>query len=328
MTTRPAPGLPPRPRRHGALFWSAILLALGALVGGSVVAYVTYAATAGADGAVKGYFAALQRADAPAALGFGDLPAGPTQLLTSSVLRAQRAVAPIRHVEIVSSDESGDTATVRVRYRLDFATGSRLVDEAVPVIRHNGSWRLARTAATTELHLRQAADRATIMGGRLPDGALLIFPGAVPIKFDSPYLRLSATSAGVELGAKAESDLTVQLTPAGRTAVLTAVELALRGCLGGSVQPDPRCPLPGSRAVPGTLRATVSAAGVQRTAVVTLAASSTGAITISGTIKLKGRYTVLDFENQPVAKSATVSLPLAATTYPTYPISIVWARDT
>ncbi|MDT4907910.1 MAG: hypothetical protein QOI69_1151 [Pseudonocardiales bacterium] len=318
----------PGPPRHRGLFWSAIVLALAALVGGSAFAYVTYAATAGPDGAVKGYFAALARADAPAALGFGNLPGGPTQLLTSSVLRAQRNVAPIRHVEIVSTDESGDTASVDVRYVLDFASASRQVSEEVQVVRQNGSWRLARTAATTQLRLQQAGDRATIMGGRVPDGDLLIFPGAVPITFDSPYLRLSPATSSVILDAQPQTQLAVQVTEAGRSAVRTAVETALRACLAGSKTADPRCPLPTSRAVPGSLNATVTAAGVRRAAVIKLAQSASGVVAISGTIKLVGRYSVLDFENQPVAKNGTVSVPLTATTHPTDPITIDWAGGT
>jgi hypothetical protein len=318
---------PGRPRHRG-LFWSAIVLALAALVGGSAFAYATYAATAGPDGAVKGYFAALARGDAPAALGFGDLPAGPTQLLTSSVLRAQRKVAPIRHVEIVSTDESGDAATVNVRYDLNFADAAQEVNEAVPVVRQKGSWRLARTAATTQLRLQQAGDRATIMGGRVPEGDLLIFPGAVPIKFDSPFLRLSAATSSVMLVAQPQTLLAVQVTEAGRSAVRTAVETALRACLAGSTSADPRCPLPTSRAVPGSLRASVTAAGVRHAAVIKLAQSASGVVAVSGTIKLAGRYTVLDFENQPVAKSGTVSVPLTATTPATDPITIDWAGGT
>ena len=60
-----------------ALYWSAVVLAVAVLAGGAVFAYLGYRSTAGPDGTVRGYFAALARADAPAALGFGRLPAGP-----------------------------------------------------------------------------------------------------------------------------------------------------------------------------------------------------------------------------------------------------------
>jgi hypothetical protein len=319
---------PPGPPRHRGLFWAAIVVALAALVAGSAFAYVTYAAGAGPDGAVTGYFAALARGDTSAALGFGDLPAGPTQLLTASVLRAQLNVAPIRHVEIVSTDESGDTATVGVRYVLDFADGPQRIGEKVAVVRHSGSWRLARTAAATQLRLQEAGDRATIMGARLPRGTLLIFPGAVPIKFDSPSLRLRPGARSVKLAAQPQTLLAGQLTEAGSGAVRAAVEIALRACLAGTKAADPRCPLPAARAVPGTLRAIVSAADVRRAAVIELAPSPSGVVAVSGTIKLAGRYTALDFENQPVMESGTVSLPLTASAYATDPITINWAEGT
>jgi hypothetical protein len=313
-------------RRRGrrGLFWSAIVAALAALVGGSIFAYVTYAATAGPDGAVKGYFAALARGDAPAALGFGDLPPGPHELLSSTVLRAQRKIAPIRNVEIIATDQSGDRAKVTVQYDLAFAAATQQVADDVQVVRHKGSWRLARTAATTQLHLLQAGERAMIMGGAVPDGTTLIFPGAVPITFDTPYLRLAATTSSVPLSAPADTDLIVQVTPAGRIAADAAVATALRACLSGGAKADPRCPLPTSRAVPGSLRATVSAADVRSAAAVGLAATAHGVITVSGKIKLTGRYTALDFDNQPVAKKGAVSLPLLATAYATSPITINW----
>ena len=49
-----------RRRRHRALYWTCAALAVIALVGGTVVALVSYAATGGPAGAVRGYFAALR----------------------------------------------------------------------------------------------------------------------------------------------------------------------------------------------------------------------------------------------------------------------------
>ncbi|MFN2518979.1 MAG: hypothetical protein ABR604_08060 [Jatrophihabitantaceae bacterium] len=316
----------PAPRRHRALFWASILVALSAFVGGSLVAYVTYAETAGPDGAVKAYFAALSRGDAPAALGFGDLPVGARQLLTSTVLRAQRKIAPIRHFEIVGTDLSGATATVSVRYELAFANGAQQVTDDVRVVRRSGSWRLSTTAASTRLRLLQARDRATIVGTRIPDGPLLVFPGAVPITFDTPYLRLSAATRGIELSAPAETQLTVQVTAMGRTVFDAAVLRALNGCLSGGAGADPRCPLPVNRAVPGSVRGSVSAAQVSRSAVLGLAASAAGVVTVSGKVTLRATYLALDFSNLPVKKSGTATLALTASAFATDPITIEWAR--
>jgi len=313
------------PRRHRGLFWAAILVALSALIGGALFAYVTYEASAGPDGAVKGYFAALARSDAPAALGFGELPPGQHQLLTSTVLRAQQKIAPIRSLEIVATDESGDTATVAVRYRLAFADGTQQAAEDVKVVRHKGSWRLAQTAAATQLNLREAGERATIVGAGVPDGELLIFPGAVPITFDTPNLSLADSTSSVTLSAPAQTELTVRLSAAGSRAVDVALAAALRTCLAGDPHADPRCPLPTSRAVPGTMRATVTAALVRRAAIVSLTASAAGVLSISGKIALAGRYSALDFNNLPVAKKGRVSLSLSAFAYATDPITINWA---
>jgi hypothetical protein len=310
--------------RPSGLFWSAILAALVVLVGGSVFAYVSYTATSGADGAVQGYFAALARGDAAAALGFGDLPPGRHDLLTSTVLREQRKIARIRHVEVIASQRSGDVATVTVQYRLEFADRTQHVADAVRVVRHKGSWRLARTAAVTRLHLQQAGERATILGAAVPDSDLLIFPGAIPIGFDTPYLRLAPTTSSVAFAARQTTDLTVEVAPMGRAAVYTALAATLRACLSGGVRADPRCPLPTSRAVPGSVRATADPVAVGRAAVIGLEATSAGVMTISGKIKLVARYAALDFQNQPVAKDGVVSLPLTATIPATDPITVDW----
>jgi hypothetical protein len=320
--------MPDRMRRHRrGLFWSAVLAAVVALVGGSAFAYGSYAATAGPDGAVKGYFAALARGSAPAALGFGDLPPGPHELLTSRVLRLQRAIAPIRHVHVVDTRRDGDTATVSVRYDLVFADGLRPMSDDVRVLRHKGSWRLARTAASTELNLLAARDRATILGGAVPDGTVLVFPGAVPITFDTPYLQLAPSGRSVALAAPADTQLNVQVTAAGRTAAQTAVVAALRNCLAGGARADPRCPVPSEQTVPGSLRASLPAADVRPAVTVAPGTSSRGVITISGRLELVARYTALDFENQPVRKAGRVTLPLRADAYASAPLTVTWTED-
>lgn len=309
------------------LFWSAVFVAVVALVTGSVFAYITYTSTSGPDGAVKGYFAALARGDAPAALGFGDLAPGPPEsheLLTSKVLHAQRDMAQIRHVSVIAIERSGARAKVTVQYDLDFAAGRQQIADTVQVVRRDGSWRLAQAAAVTRLRLRQAADRATILGRPVPDGTLQVFPGAVPIEFDTPYLRLEGTTSSVPLSAGPETSLKVEITPAGHNAAEDALAAALTSCLSGDASAEPRCPVPSDRAVPGSLRARVKATDVRHAAEVSLEASARGLLTISGTIDVSGSYDALDFENQPVAKTGAVSLPLSATAYATAPITIDW----
>jgi hypothetical protein len=314
-----------RARRHRGLYWLAVLLALVAMVAGGVVAYVSYAATAGPDGAVKGYFAALARSDASAALGFGDLPHGPHNLLTSTVLRDQQELAPIRGVHVVSTDRSGDSATVTLRYRLDFRSGTQQVSDTVTVLRRGGSWRLAATAASTQLELVGASDRATIVGAAVPNVPLLLFPGAVPIRFDTPYLELDPATNSVRLADSGPTVLSVAVSQDGQTAMNAAVDAALTSCLAGGPDADPRCPLPNTRAVPGSLRATISG-GVGKHILLTVVADPHGVIEASAKVNVTGRYTVLDFDNLPVARKGNVQLPVRATALAVEPLVVNWTE--
>jgi hypothetical protein len=312
-----------RVRRHRGVFWAAVMLSLLALGGGTAVAYQAYRSTAGADGAVRGYLAALADSDAPAALAFGDLPAGPHTLLTDAVLREQQRIAPIRRVQIVSVERSGDRAEVAVRYRLEFASGMQIVNDTVAVHKRGHAWRLDRTAVATDLHLAQAVDRATVVGAAVPDGTVLAFPGAVPIRFDTPYLQLAAQTASVSFARPNAAQGRVEVSDAGRRALGAALEKALRGCLAAGKAADPVCPLPSSRFVPGSLagRITGSVAESMNLAVDDTAA---GTIDISGSVPFTGSYRELTFDNIAVHKQGLLQLPLASAAYPVSPIVIRW----
>src|SRR3954454_11020099 len=101
-------------------YWIAVVAAAALFGGGLALAYLGYAATSGPDGAVRGYYAALQRSDAPDALAFGSVPNGAHILLTGDVLAEQQRIAPMRGFSVVSTVQDGDRATVRVRYTLAF----------------------------------------------------------------------------------------------------------------------------------------------------------------------------------------------------------------
>jgi hypothetical protein len=315
------------PVRHRGRYWFAVALALVALVGGGGFAYLQYQQTAGPDGAVKGYFAALARSDAPAALGFGDVPAGDTALLTSTVLREQQKIAPLRSVHVISVHRDGARATVAVQYRLVFGNGIQQISDTVQVVHRNGSWRLAATAMLSRLRLLQASGRATVVGAPVPTEPVLLFPGAVPIRFDTPYLELTPATSAVQLSGGTQTALDVEVTTAGRVAMNGAISAALRSCLAGARGVDPRCPLPDARAVPGTLRATVTGRLDQRTRP-TVAADSHGIIQVSGTAQARGSYTALDFDNLPVTKTGAVTLPMRASAFAVTPLVIRWADST
>jgi hypothetical protein len=309
-----------RPRR--GRFWSAVLLAVLAVVGGAVIAYRGYAETSGPDGVVRGYFAALARSDAPGALAFGDLPAGPRTLLTSTVLREQQRLAPLTGLQIVSVDERGSTARVGVRYRLGFASGTEDVAAFVATYRRSSHWYLVSAAVPTALRVRQAQERASIVGTAVPEAPTLLFPGAVPLAFDTPYLALDPRTASVGFGSAALTEVTVQLSAAGLAAVRDAVANDLGACVTSEVATDPRCPLPSDRYVPGSLHGTVALGDAVSAG---LDGDPHGVIDVGGTAQFTGAYEVLDFDNIAVAKTVTLQLPLSATAYALSPIRIRWS---
>lgn len=312
-----------RSRRHRGAFWAAVLLALLALGGGTAVAYQAYQSTSGPDGAARGYLAALADSDAAAALAFGNLPAGPHTLLTDAVLREQQRLAPIHRVQVVSVDEAGDRAEVAVRYRLEFAAGAQVVNDTIAVHKAGRAWRLDRTAVATDLHLDQAAHRATVIGAAVPDGTVLAFPGAVPISFDTPYLQLAAQTASVSFARPNAGQARVEVTDAGRKAVAAALEKALRACLAAGRSADPRCPLPSSRFVPGSLDGRITGS-VPESMNLGVDESGSGAIDITGSVPFTGSYRELTFDNVAVRKQGTVQLPLTSAAFPVSPVVIRW----
>lgn len=301
------------PRRR---YWAAVAIAL--LVTGAGVALAVSGSGSSATGpaaAVLRYFADLEHGDAAAARTAGRLPPGRRTFLTDRVLAEQQRIAPIRGVAVDGVTQHGRRAVVRVDYRL----GPRPVHAAIRTRERGGRWRLDRAAVAVVLDIHPAADRATLAGHALPNGPVLLFPGAVPIEFDTPYL---AIAAGASVGFESPSALTlrVRLTHRGRSAAVEALGRALHRCL---TTPRPDCPQPRGRVVPGTVRGglAVPAGGHVR---VTLGPQRAGVLDLHCRVRMPLRFERLDFRNRPHAVSGTFALRLHARAYAVAPLHIVW----
>ncbi|TAM89597.1 MAG: hypothetical protein EPN43_06785 [Jatrophihabitans sp.] len=293
-------------------FRIAILTASAAVVAGVLVAVVGYRAGSAPTTTVTEYYAALRRGDAPAALALGSLPAGPRGLLTSQVLAAQQRIAPMSAVRVVSVEEHGSRASVRVSYQLAFPGAPHRVQDTLALDRHDGRWRLRQVAVATTLRVVQASERASVLGAPVPDGPVLLFPGAVPVTFDTPDLDLAPSVASIGLTGPASLELNVSVSPAGRKAVLAAAATQLDACLRAGA--EPRCPLPSDRYVPGSVRATVVgqlADGLK----LAVGAGSRGSITISGQVTVTGSWEGLTFDNAAQPGHGQLELPVAGTVY-------------
>lgn len=316
---RPPPA-PPPPRRHRGMFWVAVLAALAALVGGTVVAVTAYTGASTPGAVVQTYFHALGRGDAPAALALGDLPDGPRTFLTSDVLRAGLKIAKLTSVSVLSTSQQGDTAKVTIQYQLRFPTKTVVVNDTVSLRKHSDGWRLAATAVATNLDPVVAARRLVLAGAAVPSGTVLLFPGALPLAADTPNLDVGLPV--VHLQGVVPRNIRPTVSAAGRQAVADAVAGAVQKCLDGKViQPCPT--INDDRAVPGSIRGTLPS-DVASHLDITLAPGPSGLIEISGTVDVHGRYQRLDFNNLPFTHSGPLALNVRAQAYATDPSKLQW----
>lgn len=303
------------------LYWAGVLITLAVLAIGVTVAVRGYAKTSGPDGAVRGYFAALARSDAATALAYGDRPAGPHTLLTATVLREQQRIAPLRRFRIRATEQHGATGVVHVAYTLAFRGRPISVRADVRVHRAGGQWRLDRVALPTTLDAATAGQRESVVGAAVPAGPTLLFPGALPVRLDTPYLELVPAQDSVSFDAAPTTPIAVEPTPLARAAFSRAVQAEVEACVSGG--PDPSCPLPDERSVPGSAHGFVT--GTVPPASVRLAAGDpVGTLQFVGTVAFTGSYRRLNFYNRPVLHRGPATLAVQAEAYAVAPLRVRW----
>jgi hypothetical protein len=305
------------------LYWLGVVFGVAALAAGVVVTALGIAATPGPGAVVRAYYDALAHGDAPTALAYGTVPRGPRLLLTSAVLAEQQDVAPIRDISITSAVVHGTRATVEVRYVLGFPSVNAPVTDRLGLHKDSGDWRLDRVAVATAMRLDGARARLSALGAQVPTGRMLLFPGALPLRLDTPYLQLDAFHDTVTFDALSNTDVAVEVSKAGRDAMLGAVRDSLRSCL--EARAAPTCPLPNERFVPGSIRGTIR--GDLRATNVYVLGDRFGTLRFAGSAAIHGTWTRLNFHNQRVTGHGTVLLHLQAVAYATAPIRLHWVAS-
>lgn len=315
---------PGRPRRRRWLFWPAVVLALGMVAGGGYLAWTAYAEETAPRTVVAQYLAALSSGDAAAALAYGTVPEGSRDLLTDDVLAAQLELAPMGEVEVGAVDVGADTATAAISYELGYPDAVVPVEDVVSLVREGRTWRLEAVVAERTINVTSAADRATLDGETVPDGTYLVFPGALPVGFDTDNLALPDEARVVRLSQESAAEERPVLSPPGRDAIVAAVELALTACLDGTAPTPVLCPLPDDpRAVPGSIRGELSGELADEV-LLQLQGNREGRVLISGDISVTGEYQTLDFNNQRVAKTGELTIDLLASCFAVTPETISW----
>ena len=305
-------------------FWFGVLAGVALLAGGVTIATLGYAKTAGPEGAVRGYFDALAAGDAPTAVAYGNRPDGPTTYLTSDVLREQLHVAPIRHVNVGASKQHGSTASVQVRYTVAFPGADVPVSVSVPLHETGGHWRLDRVAMRFDLHAGAAEQRQSILGTRVPHGPVLMFPGALPIRVDTPYLKLDPYVDTVDFNSLSVIDVRLDVTTAARVAFAREVVAQVRDCV--EVHATPACPMPDERYVPGSIHGTVQGR-VRATNTSLDLNSAIGTLQFSGRMTVNGTYRRLNFSNVQVAGHGALYLDIHAAAYAVAPLRLRWTSS-
>ena len=299
------------------------LVAVLALVGGIAFAVTALTKVTSPRSTVADYFAALRRADAPGALSLGPRLSGDTRLLTSAVLREQQQLGPISGVRVGDTTENGSRATVAVSYSVG-GVAPTTRNETVVLHRKGNGWELDRSSSLVRVHLRNAAHRTTLAGSAVPSTPVHVFPGVLPLRFDTAALQLDPKAPTITLSADADLNVAVVLSAAGRRARAAPLDSAVAACLR---KPAP-CLLEATatRTVPGSLRGTVSAPPSADPPQLVLSTDADGLVRASGTFKADAQWTVLDFENQPEQRHGTVSVDYRARLFVSEPGTIVWQQ--
>jgi hypothetical protein len=316
----------PRARRLSTTRLGVALVAVLALVGGIAFAVTALTEVTSPRSTVADYFAALRRADAPAALSLGPRLTGDTRLLTSAVLREQQQLGPLSGVRVGDTRENGSRATVAVSYGVGGVTPTTR-NETVALHRKGNGWELDRSSSLVSVHLLNAAHRTTLAGSAVPSTPVHVFPGVLPLRFDTAALQMDPKVPTVTLSADADLNVAVVLSAAGRRALGAQLDSAVAACLGKPAAP---CLLEATatRTVPGSLRGSVSVPPSAGPPQLELSATDVdGLVTASGTFKADAQWTVLNFENQPEQKHGTVSVDYRAQFFVSKPATLVWQPE-
>jgi len=300
-------------------FWTAAAACVIALVGGSVLAWRSYPERMSPQQVARAYFVALARADAPAALGLGVVPRGSREFLTSAVLREQERIAPMHAISVGHVTRRGARASVEYRYTLRFAGGVQIYSGTLDLVDTASGWRLDRAAVSTKLVLADAVDRLTFAGTHFPASSTLLFPGALPARFDNPYLRLDPATAAVEPTTGERTFVTVEPTDVARTRLLRALGQTIDDCNRDS-RPPPACPQASRDVVPGSLRGRLLQ---PLSGGITFGVSGpAGEVTMTGSVTFAGRYGELGPDNVVRQRAGRLVLPVTARAYPITPLTI------
>ena len=209
------------------------------------------------DLAVKGYLEALAAGDIDKAVSYGPVGGGSRALLVPAALRASLAAAPITNINVTTADALA--STIHASYQL----GTQAVVSDFHVVKKDdGNWELASSTTTVRLSAKRADSVPLIINGQTigPVVELELVPGMYTMTTGLPYLAYQPTTKITvpDLSySKPISELPVDVTPQGKTALIQATQASLAACIDLQQLSPPNCPMVEATSrpvIPSTIR--------------------------------------------------------------------------
>lgn len=195
------------------------------------------------DLAVKGYLEALAAGDIDKALSYGSVGGGSRALLVPDALKASLAAAPITSINVTPADATA--STIHAAYQL----GTQAVESDYKVVKKDdGNWQLAASTATVRLDAKRSDSVPLIINGQKigPVVQLELVPGTYTMTTGLPFLAYQSTTTITvnDLSyTKAISELPVDVTADGKTALIRATQASLANCVDYQQLSPPNCPM-------------------------------------------------------------------------------------
>lgn len=143
---------------------------------------------------VRGYFDAVARADAAAALAYGKEQPKASPLLTDEVLKAAVATAPVTDLRVevgeLTRNADGELATARVR--AVYQIGGELVTRSWTLHKQGEDWKFAKATASVKVEASQVALKFN--GATATAGTVELLPGAYRVTTDDTLFSLPDTT--------------------------------------------------------------------------------------------------------------------------------------
>ncbi|OBA59786.1 hypothetical protein A5647_15965 [Mycobacterium sp. 1100029.7] len=199
------------------------------------------------------YLEALARGDAEGALSLGGSRPVTTQFVSSEVLHAQIAAAPITDITVTAAPVPAGDDPQQVQYlMLSARFGPTLSQARVAVHRRGDDWKLDNTTVPVGIGLPGSTDasaKAVALWGVPTNGTspVAVFPGDLSVSSSNRYVDVTAQTPPVLLDALggATDQPTIKpvavLNDAGRQAAKAAIDSWVHHCYHG-VEPPPECP--------------------------------------------------------------------------------------